>query len=191
MSRDLPRSDVRASPCFTRHLNLNPRASRKLDILDLEAKIMKDCDAWQVDELLVDLRKNMNEPGAERTEAGDNLMRILLIYAMGAAKEEHVVMLEHIGSPNSYAWSFRKDRWVPRRLTVHCEHCETWRTCKAGRTLACDGCGGWSEDGLWIGEDGPKAPDAHKAQRGLFQVSPRKRARDLEPWNDSVSEVSA
>jgi hypothetical protein len=45
MSRDLPRSDVRASPCFTRHLNLNPRASRKLDTLDLEAKIMKDCDA--------------------------------------------------------------------------------------------------------------------------------------------------
>jgi hypothetical protein len=118
-------------------------------------------------------------------------MRILLIYAMGAAKEEHVVMLEHIGSPNSYAWSFCKDRWVPRQLTVHCEHCETCGTCKAGRTLACDGCGGWSEDGLWIGEDGPKAPDAHKAQRGLFQVSPRKRARDLEPWNDSVSEVSA
>jgi hypothetical protein len=191
VSRDLTRSDVRASPCFTRHLNLNPRASRKLDTLDLEAKIMKDCDAWQVDELLIDLRKNMDDPGPERTEAGDNLMRILLIYAMGAAKEEHVVMLEHIGSPNSYAWSFCKDRWVPRRLTVHCEHCETCGTCKAGRTLACDGCGGWSEDGLWIGEDGPKAPDAHKAQRGLFQVSPRKRARDLEPWNDSVSEVSA
>jgi hypothetical protein len=101
MSRDLPRSDVRASSCFTRHLNLNPRAPRKLDILDLEAKIMKDCDAWHVDELLVDLRKNMDEPGAERTEAGDNLMRILLIYAMGAAKEEHVVMREQIRSPKT------------------------------------------------------------------------------------------
>jgi hypothetical protein len=40
-------------------------------------------------------------------------------------------------------------------------------------------------------EDGPKAPDAHKAQRDLSQMSPRKRARSLEVWNGATSEVSA
>jgi hypothetical protein len=44
---------------------------------------------------------------------------------------------------------------------------------------------------VYIGEDSLEAPDAHKAQRGLSQVSPRKRARDLQTWNDAVSEVSA
>lgn len=85
---------------------------------------------------------------------------------------------------------------------MHCEHCgicydnawhcEKCETCKAGRHLACDGCGCWSNRGVWDGEEGQKAPDAHKAQRGRSTVSSKKRTRQarLETWNDSISEVS-
>lgn len=201
MSRELPRSNVHASLCFTRHLNLNPKTPRKLDSAGLEAKVLEDCDAWRLDPYLMGLRWEINKLADEDAENRSHLMRTLVIYAMGGEQERRVILPKEVESPNSHAWSFCKDKWVPRHRTIHCEHCDvcydlSWHcdtcgTCKAGRMLACDGCGGWSEDGIWNGEDGPKAPDAHMAQRGLSQVSPRKRPRDLKTWNDDVSEVSA
>ena len=198
-SRYLPQCDVRAGRCLTRYLNLNPRNSRKLDTKSLEAKIMQDSEAWRCDPFLMSLRQDYGGP--ENVGIRGQFTERTMIYAMGIEEDPVDEMLDALESPNSYAWSFCKDKWVPRHRTVRCEHCDVcydlaWHcekcaTCKAGRVLACDGCGGWSKDGIWNGEDGPKAPDAHKAQRGLSQVSPRKRARSLEVWNDAISEVSA
>ena len=200
-SRYLPECDVRASLCFKKYLNLNPRTPRPLDAQSLEAKVLRDSEAWRLDPLLVSFRQDFHWlDGHENTFTRKDLMKILMTYAMGTDDDPPDRFRDALTSPNSYTWSFCKDKWVPRHRTVHCKYCDVcydlaWHrkdcaTCKAGRGLACDGCGGWSEDGVWNGEDGPKAPDAHKAQRGLSQVSPRKRARSLEIWNDAVSEVS-
>ena len=192
---------MRASPCFTRHLNFNPRTPRKLDTQCLEAKIMQDSDAWRLDPALTGMRREFDRIPDEDLGTRRKLIEVVMIYAMGVEDEPSNKMQNALDSPNIYAWSFCKDKWVSRHRTVHCKHCDVcydlaWHcercgTCKAGRASACDGCGGWSKDGIWNGEDGPKAPDAHKAQRGLSQLSPRKRARSLEVWNDSISEVSA
>lgn len=199
-SRYLPETDVRASLCLTRHLNLRPRTPRKLDLAGLEAKMLVDCDAWRVDPLLISFRPYINITPGEHTGTHSRTMGRLMTYAMGVEQERYATMKDAMQSSNSYTWSFCKDKWVPRHRTVHCEHCDVcydsaWHceeceTCKAGRNLPCDGCGGWSEDGVRNGEDGAKAPDAHKAQRGLSQVSPRKRPRQTELWNGEISEVS-
>jgi hypothetical protein len=205
--RYLAECRVRASPCFTRHLNLNPRKARKLDTQTLESKVMQKSEAWRLDPVLTELRRDIDECAEVDSSDREDLRNMVMIYAMGQPEDsKHTeswstnLICNGVASPNSYVWSFRKDKWVPRHRTVHCSHCDVcydlaWHcekcgTCKAGRNLSCDGCGGRSDDGIWNGEDGPKAPDAHKAQRGLSQVSPRERPRDLEVWNDAVSEVS-
>jgi hypothetical protein len=96
-----------------------------------------------------------------------NSMELLLKYAMGVEKELHFILHEVMDLPNPFAYSFCKDEWVPHHHTVRYErcdvcydlawHCEMCSTCKARRKLACDGCGGWPEDGIWNDEDGPKS----------------------------------
>lgn len=162
---------------------------------------MQDSEAWRRDPLLTSFRRKFDLLTAQDLGGRKELTKKIMIYAMGVEDEPSDEVWDALQSPNSYAWSFCKDKWVPRHRTVHCIHCDVcydlaWHcekcgTCKEGRILACDGCGGWSEDGIWNGEDGQKAPDASKAQLGMSKVSPRKRARSLEVWNDAISEVSA
>jgi hypothetical protein len=150
--RYLPETRVCASLCFTRYLNLNPRTPRKLDVTSLKAKIMTDFDAWRQDPTLRSIRRTMNGLSDEDTESRYNskAMQTLMMYAMGVEREHIATLKDGMQSPNSYAWSFCKDKWVSRHRTVHCKHCDVcydlaWHcevcgTCKAGRTLACDGC---------------------------------------------------
>lgn len=194
--------DVRANPCFTRYLSLNPTKWRPLDLPDIKAKILADCDAWRLDLLLINIRGILN---GEPEEADQELWtKRLLTYAVGIDMDHKNfgIVQESMATPNSHVWSFCRNTWVPRHRVVHCEqcgvcyenawHCELCGTCKAGRYLACDGCDGWSTSGVWDGEEGRKAPNAQTAQRGRSAVSPKKRVRQVspDPWNDSVSEVS-
>lgn len=201
LSRYLPTCDVVANACFTRHLNLNPRKQRPLDAPGVVAKVLDDCDAWRLDPFLVRISPKVKNDNDLVDQAIWTTR--LLVYALGIERHPKAMIKDAMDSPHSHVWSFCRDSWVSRHRTVHCEqcgvcydnawHCEGCATCKAGRYLACDGCGGWSRSGVWDGEEGQKAPDAQKAQRGRSTVSPKKRSRqvDLEPWNDSISEVGA
>lgn len=178
-----------------------PQKTLQLDVQGLEDKVLADCDAWRVDPLLVKVRRSLESENSLASKAAWTTM--LLVYALGIEQDPFDMVQEAMESPNSHMWSFCKDKWVPRRSTVHCElcgncydnawHCETCETCKAGRHLACDGCGGYSKSGVWDGEEGQKAPDAQQAQRGRSTISPNKRDRQvsLETWNDTIGEVSA
>lgn len=112
-SRYLPECDVRASPCFTRYLNLNIRTARKLDAHGLEAKVFQDSEAWRLDPLLMSFRQDFNWlNNHENVETRKELMKILMTYAMGTDDDPPDKFQDAVDSPNSYAWSFCRDKWT-------------------------------------------------------------------------------
>jgi hypothetical protein len=83
----MPECDVRVSPCFTRHLNLNPRTPRKLDTQCLEARIMQDSDAWRLDPALTSFRREFDRLPEEDMETQKESIKIMMLYAIGVGDE--------------------------------------------------------------------------------------------------------
>jgi hypothetical protein len=105
VQRYLPETDVRASLRFKRYLNLNPRTPRKLDVASLEAKILKDCDAWRRDPTLSTIRTGMDEQSGGDTvrQPSSATMQMLMTYAMGVENDRYATLENDMDSPNSHA----------------------------------------------------------------------------------------
>ena len=170
-----------ASPCFTKYLN---RKDHKVDVDDLKTKLLKNCDAFELDPNLAAWRAKYN--AMERRQEGQEklfaVLQALFTHALSVKNEDRDMRGDNM--LDTYVWSFCRNGWVDRSKVRHCTlcnecyeeawHCETCDTCKAGRKLACDRCGGWSKLGAEEGINGELAVDVHTVQGG---GSGRKRGR--------------
>jgi hypothetical protein len=193
--------DMRANPCFKKHLNLESKKERQLDVDGLVTKIMADSEAWRTDTFLKDLRPRLlDDTTNEQEKKGSRTS--LMEYALGKREEEGKMelMMTHL---DSHVWSFCRDQWVSRIGCRHCEdcdicyddawHCRACGTCKVGHWFICDGCGGKSSTGATYGVlEGGTTEDARTARGGLSLGRPKKRSRHVDSDNGlgSISEVS-
>jgi len=59
---------MRASPCFKRYLNLEPKKERQLDVDSLKTKMMADCEAWRADKWLKSWRVTLLDDTVDEQE---------------------------------------------------------------------------------------------------------------------------
>jgi hypothetical protein len=81
------------------------RTPRKLDVASLEAKILKDCDAWRRDPTLSTIRTGMDEQSGGDTvrQPSSATMQMLMTYAMGVENDRYATLENDMDSPNSHA----------------------------------------------------------------------------------------
>jgi hypothetical protein len=196
--------DTRANPCFKKHLNLEPKKERQLDVDGLMTKIVTDSEAWRTDAFSKVLRPRLLDATTDEQEK-KGPRTALMEYALGKREEEGEMefMMKAEKHPDSHVWYFCRDQWVSRIKCRHCEdcdicyddawHCISCGKCKVGHWLKCDGCGGKSLTGATYGVlEGGTTEDARTAQGGLSLGRPKKRSRHVDSDNElsSISEVS-
>ncbi|KXT02141.1 hypothetical protein AC578_5950 [Pseudocercospora eumusae] len=174
-----------ANACFSKYLN---GKDGLVDVEDLKAKLSAPCEAFEIDVHMAAWRamfKSMQKKGFGEPELHKHF-HVLFHYGLSENYSEYIKVEVNKDLESLHIWSFCRGGWVDRESVSHCWtcnscyddawHCDTCGVCKVGRKFACDGCGGWSEIGIFEGTSAGRAVTAGRGQgRGKGRAEKRKR----------------